>query len=215
VTPNLSLPVPGDDDPADYVTDTGALADRIDLISAPRLTIANSLPSQRNDGDEVLYQPSLTLSAGTAVAADTLLWRLRWMAGPARWSVIGGSPFVGSLPDVGNVTPAGSYLPMGPTMTGLTPGDYIGSLSVQFNAGAAGQQLGLALGLNPAGTWAPQSPSGLTTAPAAGPYNLLLLDVPFTWPGSGVTAVGMMAYVSSGTATVQARRMKIRPLRLA
>jgi microcystin-dependent protein len=52
-TPNLGLPVPGDAGPADYVTDTGALADTLDALAARllinpgdlRLTASNIVPA--------------------------------------------------------------------------------------------------------------------------------------------------------------------------
>lgn len=80
-TPRLRLPIPGDASPADYVTDTGAICDRLDVVTRPALVTA--LPSSPADGDEVYF---------AADAEEGVLWHLRHHADSGRWQFVGGSP---------------------------------------------------------------------------------------------------------------------------
>ena len=83
-TPRLQLPVPGDAAPADYVSDTGALADAVDARAARVAAVVTALPAGPAEGDEILFR---TLVG----ASDYGYWRFIRRLG--LWEFSGGVPY--------------------------------------------------------------------------------------------------------------------------
>lgn len=124
-TPVLGLPIPGDAGPADYVTATGELADKIDAAVEPRVPLVTpaqlSQPPFNNPRDGQIVD---LVVHGT----DAVTWRLRWNANIAdayKWTFLGGLPletyatayasggaanaWVGNIPPVVTIPRPGIY----------------------------------------------------------------------------------------------------------
>jgi hypothetical protein len=107
VTPILGLPIPGDADAADFVTDIGKLADRLD-VEINRY-IQDQLGTIRQDVDEAIRRSGVPVIAPSQLdtapynqpfegmtvdlmVGDGVAWRMRYIVGhaPLGWTFVGG-----------------------------------------------------------------------------------------------------------------------------
>jgi hypothetical protein len=130
LTPHLALPIPGDAGPADYVTDTGAIADRVDLtLGRPVVT---SLPSDPIDGQEIYYVADATLPT---------LWHARYHAATRVWHVLGGPPITSFAGPTGVAT-LNEWIPGAPELTLPEPGIYEFAFAAKIGPNAAAGTVG-------------------------------------------------------------------------
>lgn len=137
VTPRLALPVPGDAGPADYVTDTGRLADRLDIVV--RSPVVTELPANPADGDECYF-----VAAATDPRAR-MLWHLRYNAAARHWEFLGGPPFYSESLTGALVTSPGysrDWTP--PRIIIALPGVYLVRFGANMNFHGSAGQYGLA-----------------------------------------------------------------------
>lgn len=134
-TDNYGWPVPGDAGPADYVTDTGALADAIDETLADDFEPlhiyltqggTNPFPSHPRPGQIVVVHVTGSAFISTDDGATNPVWTFRadeLPQGDGRWAwrFAGGSPMnvQRQAPPAGLYTGNGRYLIIGPVIYNL------------------------------------------------------------------------------------------------
>jgi hypothetical protein len=139
-TERLKLPVPGDAGPADYVTDTGTLADAVDAAAAKTAPLVTALPDSPDDGDEVYFD----VAAGPP--GVRIAWHLRYSG--AWWDFLGGPPRYSEAADGAVITSPAYSSEWSPAyITIPLTGFYLVRLGAAFNFhGVAGQD-GVATGV--------------------------------------------------------------------
>lgn len=93
-TTRLQIPIPGDAGPADFVTDLGAAADRIDVATPPPLIT----PAELSQPPYTTPYDGQTIDMMVDSAAG-VVWRLRYTASisadDCKWMFVGGLPLIG------------------------------------------------------------------------------------------------------------------------
>lgn len=135
LTPRLQLPVPGDAGPADYVTDTGAICDRLEQtvgVSQP----VTSPPANPAVGEEIVLRLPLSSAGG----APFVYWRLRFNG--SGWDFLGGPPLYTAAGGTVTITADWGYQSTPPGIVVPLSGYYLARHGAELNfygiAGANG-----------------------------------------------------------------------------
>ena len=203
-TPRLGLPVPGDAGPADYVTDTGAICDRLDIVVGRPLV--SVLPDSPADGQEVYF---------LADAANGIVWHLRYRAASPstyKWELVGGGEMFAAIDTAEtNFTPGswGDLATGGPLITAPLVGEYV----YHANVAATGSTgLNAAIGLSVNGPDPTPSMARTVTCGAGGhSIELSLIRKMTVLAGQWVA---IKYFINVGNATFSVRTLTCRPLRV-
>lgn len=119
VTPVLGLPIPGDAGPADYVTDTGRIADRIDRtlgeIHIWKDTVGYDFPPDPELGQRVVFHLTGKSYTADEYAANVTNPHWEFVAGTDAWLFVGGPPLrVTELTREGLIGSNGTFQLVGP-----------------------------------------------------------------------------------------------------
>lgn len=174
-TGRLSLPIPGDEGVADYVTYTGAICDQLDAVAAEQVPVLAS-PSDLSlyvdppDGATVdLVTWPLTSGA----------WRLRYRAAildAYKWIFLGGTPMQAFDGAQASINP-NLWTPLQPGMTPPRPGFYRVQVRAQVQV-ATGQAAYIALSSTPLtpGVVVPTIMGSGSILSGTGGWGLILYD---------------------------------------
>lgn len=211
-TDRLQIPIPGDAGPADFVTDLGAAADRIDVAASGVPLIAPS---------DLSNPPYTTPYDGQTVdmlvdAAFNIVWRFRYSTVPNdgyNWMFVGGMPLVAV--DGTSVALTTTFTLTNPMMYPPRPGFYRVVVLARVRCDTVNAVVSQALAHNnvqqaAAWLWAFTSqptfalantwvPAEFDSAPSA-PLNLHLRP---------------MVSVSGGTGSTSQRVMRLQPIRVS